>query len=121
MLARYGGVADPVMDLEDQNSWLQEWVQAYSVRKRLPPPGVENEDYFMSAMSLPTARARQLALRYYVNRLSTLNTFQAARNTEAARTTSNWVRTVLSSNEEEAVQDLKLMHKSSLCRAMCQW
>jgi hypothetical protein len=80
----------------------------------VPPPGVEKEDYFLPAMRLPTARARQLALRYYVTRFPTLNAFHVVTNMETRRTTSKWVRTVLSSNEEEAVQDLMLMDKSTL-------
>jgi hypothetical protein len=78
----------------------------------VPPPGAE-EDYFPPAMRLPTARARQLALRYYVNRFPTLNTFQAERKTATGRTTSKSMRTALSANEEEAVQDLKPMDNST--------
>jgi hypothetical protein len=81
----------------------------------VPPLGVE-EDCFPSAMRLPTARARQLALRYYVNRFPTLKTFQAVRNTATGRGTSKWMRAVLISNEE-AVQDLKLMDKSMFMKS----
>jgi hypothetical protein len=68
-------------------------------------------------MTLPTARAKQLALRYYVKRFPTLNIFQAVRNTETARTTSKWVRAALSANGEEAVHDLKLMDKSTFSKS----
>jgi glutamyl/glutaminyl-tRNA synthetase len=80
----------------------------------LPPPGVEKADFFPLAKRLPTTRARQPALRYYVNRFPTFYHFQAVRNAAAGRTTSKRVRTVLSSIEEEAVQDLKVMDKLTL-------
>jgi hypothetical protein len=57
-----------------------------------------------------------VGIRYDVNQYPKLNVFQAVRNTETARTTSTWVRTVLISNEEEAVQDQKPIDKSKFTR-----
>jgi DNA invertase Pin-like site-specific DNA recombinase len=105
---------DPVTDADLQTWRLEVRAKANQGRKgTVPPPGAEKEDYFPPAIRLPTARAIQRALRYYVNRFPTLNTFQAVINTETGRTTGTWVRTALSGNEEEAFQDLKLMDKST--------
>jgi hypothetical protein len=82
----------------------------------VPPPGVEKADFFPLAKRLPTTRARQPALRYYVNRFPTFYHFQAVRNAAAGRTTSKRVRTVLSSIEEKAIQDLKVMDKLTFKR-----
>jgi hypothetical protein len=43
--------------------------------------------------------------------------FQAERKTETGRTTSKWLRTALTANEEEALQDLKLMDKSTFSKS----
>jgi hypothetical protein len=78
-------------------------------------PGAGKEDFSPPAMKLPAARARQMVLSY-VSRFLTLNTIQAVRNPATGRTTSKWVRAVLSSNEE-AVQDVKLMNKSTFTKS----
>jgi hypothetical protein len=107
----------PVTDAELQTWRLEDWAKGNQGRKRtVLPHGAEKADYFTVAMRLTTERARKIALRYYVKRFPTLNTFQGVRNTETGRMTSKWVRTVLSLNKE-AVECLKLMDKSAFLRS----
>jgi hypothetical protein len=82
-------------------------------KRTSPQPGAEKEGSCPLAIRLTIARTRQVALRYYVSRFPTLNMFQAVRIPATRRTTSKWVRTKLSSNEEEAVRDLKIENKST--------
>jgi hypothetical protein len=111
--------AQRMLDNARQIPCLQDMVTSFTDQvtgtelQTVPPSRVEKEDYFTPAMGLPTAKATPLALRYHVNRFLTLKTFQAVRDAATVPTTSKWVRTVLSSNEGEAVQDLKFMDTST--------
>jgi hypothetical protein len=78
MFARYGSAFDETGDgrgapeMEDRRTDKSKPRQKSNC---VPvPPGCREERILPTAMRLPTARARKLALRYYVNRIPALNT-----------------------------------------------
>jgi hypothetical protein len=80
MLATYGGVVFGTADGHGDPDKEERIIDSNKPgQNTAPPSGAEEEDYFPLAMRLPTARARQLELRHYVNRFRALNTFQAVR------------------------------------------